>query len=57
MGPAVYRLGFFMSTLRMDIIYPGLNGGGSQEPLLLALQLILVVKRSGQYIVNGESRF
>ena len=30
----IYFLGFFMSTFRMDSIYPGLNCGGSQELLM-----------------------
>ena len=54
---AFYWLGFFMFALRVDSIYPGLNDGDSQELLLLALQLILVVRQSAQYIVNGRSRF
>ena len=53
----VYWLSFFMSTFHMDSIYPGINSGGSQELLLLALQLVLAVRRSAQYIVNGQSRF
>ena len=40
---AIYWLGFFMSSFRMDNIYLGLNCCGSQEILLLALRLILVV--------------
>ena len=42
----IYWLGLFMSTFCMDNIYPGLNCGGSQELLLLALRLILLVRQS-----------
>ena len=48
---AIYWFGFFMSAFSVDSIYPGLNCGSSQKLLLLALQLILVVRRAAQYIV------
>ena len=41
----------------MDRVYPGPNGGWAQQPLLLALRLILIVSRATQYIVDGWSRF
>ena len=48
---AIYWLGFFMPTFRVDNIYPDVNYGGSQELLLLVLQLILVIRRAAHYIV------
>ena len=47
---AIYLLWFFMFSLRMDSIYPGLNCCGSQELLQLVLRLILVVRQAAQYI-------
>ena len=54
---AIYWLGFFMFAFRVDSIYPDLNYGGFQEPPLLVLRLILVVRWAAQYIVYGESGF
>ena len=55
MGPSI---GLVSSCLQgVDSIYPGLNGGNSQEILLLVLRLIHVIRQSAQYIVNGWSRF
>ena len=42
----IHLLGFFMATFFVDSIYPSLNCGCSQELLLLALRLILVVRRA-----------
>ena len=44
-----------MYAFRVDSIYPGLNCGGFQEFLLLALRLILVVRQTTQYIFYGWS--
>ena len=50
---AIYWLGFFMSSFHVDNIYPGPNRSGSQEFLLVALRLILIVRRAAQYVVCG----
>ena len=44
---AIYWLGFFMSSFRVDNIYLSLDRGSSQELFLLALRLILVVRWAG----------
>ena len=54
---AIYLLSFFMFVFRVDNIYLSLNYGGSQVLLLLVFQLILIVRWSTQYIINGCSRF
>ena len=41
----------------MDGVYPGSDGGCAQQPLLLALKLILIISRAAQCIVDGGSRF
>ena len=56
MGPFICLVSSCVA-FRVDSIYPGLNYGGSQEPPLLALRLILVVRWAAQYIVYGESIF
>ena len=43
---AIYWLGFFLFAFHVDNIYLGINCAGSQEFLLLALRLILVVRRA-----------
>ena len=53
----IYRLGFFPDTPCVDSVYPGLDRGCSEKLLLLALQLVLVVKWSPQYIVYGRFGF
>ena len=41
----------------VDGIYPGSSYGRSQQPLLLALRLILVVDRAADYVIYGRPRF
>ena len=41
----------------MDRVYSGPDGGCAQQPLLMALRLILIVSRATQYIVDGWPRF
>ena len=43
--------------LGVDGVYPASDGGCVQQPLLLALRLILIVIRSAQYVVYGRPRF
>ena len=53
----VDRLDCSTAVWGMDRVYPGLDGGCVQQPLLLVLKLILIVNRAAQYIVDGGSRF
>ena len=41
----------------VDGVYLGPGGGCGQQPLLLALRLILIVSRFTQYVVYGASWF
>ena len=54
---AVDRLDCSTAVWDMDGVYPGPDCGCTQQPLLLALRLILIVSRFAQYIVYGGSWF
>ena len=41
----------------VDGVYPGLDCGCTQQPLLLVLRLILIVSRVAWYVVYGGPRF
>ena len=51
----VYRLCLFLATPCMGSVYPGFDCGCFQKLLLLTFRLVLIVKRSPQYIVYGLS--
>ena len=53
----VDRLDCSAAVKDMDGVYPGLDCGCTQQPLLLVLRLILIVSRSAQYVVYGGSWF
>ena len=48
-----HRVGPILPPLCVDNVYSGFDRGCSQKLLLLALQLVLVIKLSPQYIVYG----
>ena len=53
----VNRLDRFDAIWDVNGIHSGLGCGRSQQPILLALRLILVVNRAAQYVVYGGPRF
>ena len=53
---AVDWLDRFAADWSVDHVYPGLDHGGAQHALLLALRLILIVNRATPYIVDGGLR-
>ena len=47
----------YVAIWDVDGVHPGLSCGRLQQPLLLALRLILIVNRAAQYVVYGGLRF
>ena len=53
----VNRLGCPATVWGVDGVYPSPDGGCTQQPLLLALRLILIISRAAQYVVCSGPRF
>ena len=53
----VDRLDCYAAVWGVDSVYPGQNGVCAQQPLLMALRLILIIGRAAKYIIDGGPRF